>query len=172
MGEVDSDSTRRPGLVDDPATRSASRVSYRAWLLRILTWDMVLPAFVAFGPLGLMLLFPNQRLVVELSAMILPVVAFLWRLHAGWRQIALNHCSAVVQRIQFGVFVLGIMPLAIIDCLLILSSLLPKGRMFASNDALIDWAFLFGVYLSCMAIAMYPGKSKVDASSVHELAGK
>ena len=132
-------------------------VNYRSWLLRILTWDTLLPACVGLVPHGVEFLFPSHRGVMEVVSVTLPIVAFLLRLRAGMRQIDSNRCSEAVRSFQLITFVLGILPLVLVDCFMILSHLMPKGALFATKDELLVWASLFAIYLTCMAVAMYPG---------------
>jgi hypothetical protein len=135
------------------------RVDYGSWALRVIAWDAVLAACIAFLPLGVKLLFPDRRGVMEVTAVILPIVAFLLRFRAGKRHVASNHCSKAVRRFQLGVFCLGILPLALVDCVIILSDLMPKGALFASEEDRTIWAILLSIYLGSMIIAMYPGRT-------------
>jgi hypothetical protein len=137
---------------------SVGSVGYRAWILRILTWDTALPACVAFIPAGVGTLFRNRRGVMEITAVTLPVAAFLLRLRAGRRHIASNRCPKWARRVQYGVFCLGILPLALIDCCLILSGLMPRGARFANAEDRAVWAVLVSIYLVSMIVAMYPGR--------------
>ena len=90
---------------------SADRVSYREWLTRVLAWDLVLPAFIAFVPAGVELLLPNRRGVTEVIAVELPIAALLARLRIGRRQIGSNRCSGRIRSWQFALFRLGVVPL-------------------------------------------------------------
>jgi hypothetical protein len=135
------------------------RVDYGSWALRVIAWDAVLPACIAFLPLGVKLLFPDRRGVMEVTAVILPIVALLLRFRAGKRHVASNRCPKAVQRFQFCVFCLGILPLALVDCVIILSDLMPKGALFATEEDRTIWAILLSIYLGSMIIAMYPGRT-------------
>jgi hypothetical protein len=141
-----------------------ARVNYRSWLLRILTWDTVLPVAVVFIPNGIALLFPNRRGILEVTSVVLPVGAFLLRLVAGKRQIALNRCSEIVRKFQFCIFFLGILPLVLIDCVVILSHLMPDGALFATNTDRLVWTVLIAIYLVSMAVAMYPGSARAETN--------
>jgi hypothetical protein len=140
----------------------AGHVNYRSWLLRVITWDTLLPACVGLIPYGIKLLFPNRRGVIELTAVTLPVAAFFLRLRAGRRQIAANHCSEAVRRFQFGIFVLGVLPLVLVDCFLILTHVMPPGALFAAPGDWLISGIVLGIYLLCMTIAMYPGYSPAE----------
>jgi hypothetical protein len=135
------------------------RVDYGSWALRVIAWDAVLPACIAFLPLGVKLLFPDRRGVMEVTAVVLPIVALLLRFRAGKRHVASNRCPKAIQRFQLCVFCLGILPLALVDCVIILSDLMPKGALFASEEDRMIWAILLSIYLASMIIAMYPGRT-------------
>jgi hypothetical protein len=138
---------------------SLGRVNYRSWLLRVLTWDTLLPACVGLVPLGVELVFPNHRSVMEVVAVTLPIVAFFLRLRAGKRQIDSNRCSEAVRGIQSCTFVLGIMPLILVECFMVLSHLMPKGAVFTKAELPV-WAGIFIIYMMSMVVAMYPGPSE------------
>ncbi len=137
---------------------SDERVNYGSWLLRLIAWDSLLPACLMLAPLVIETLFPKQRGIMEITAVILPIGAFFLRIRAGKRYIASNRCSQKVRWFQHGALYLGIMPLVLIDCVIILSHLMPKGALLASAGDRIVLGLMFGFYLALMAIAMYPGK--------------
>jgi len=136
----------------------AEQVEYRSWLLRIIGWDGMLPASVLAAPYVVESILPNTRWAIEVTAVVLPIVAFFMRLFVGHRHIHENKCSTVFRVVQFGVFFLGIFPLVLIDAALVLVHVMPKG-VFATDDYLV-FAVLYGIYLSAMIVAMYPGRGK------------
>ena len=146
---------------------SIRRVNYRSWLLRIVTWDTLLPACVGLLPHGIELVFPKNRGVMEVVAVTVPVAAFFLRIRAGTHQIATNQCSQILRNLQRCAFVLGILPLVLVDAFLILSHLMPQGALIATPGDRLVWAIVLGVYLTCMAVAMYPGAVGADASEGH-----
>jgi hypothetical protein len=143
------------------------RVNYRSWLLRILTWDTILPVAVAFVPTAIALFLPDRRGVMEIASVTLPIAAFLLRLRIGKRQIDSNRCSVAVRKFQFCVFFVGILPLVLIDCVIVLSHLMPNGALFATSGDLLVWAVLAAIYLASMTVAMYPGSARA-ANDQHE----
>lgn len=152
---------------DDPIQerpRTGRRISYGAWMLRVLTWDAALPTCVAVAPFVLEWLFPGRRGPVELSAVVLPTAAFLFRLRVGKRHIATNGCSAALRQHQLVVSFMGILPLALMECMLMLSGLMPKGALFAAGTDRLAWAVLIAAYLSAMTFAMYPGRASESAN--------
>jgi hypothetical protein len=142
---------------------SLGRVNYCVWLLRVLAWDTLLPLIVAFVPYAIHLLLPKQRGILEVVAVTLPILAFFLRIRAGKPQIATNQCSERARAVQFGVFLLGVLPLVLVDCFMILSHLMPQGSLFATKTDLFIWATIALFYLTCMAIAMYPGSQDPDS---------
>ncbi|MHC5540161.1 hypothetical protein ACYOEI_18225 [Singulisphaera rosea] len=108
-------------------------------------------------PMGVKSLFPGRRGAIELTAIILPIVALLIRFRAGKRHINANHCSHRIKLLQLGVFCLGVLPLVLTDCFFILSDLMPGGAFAAPGDRVI-LASLYSLYLVTMIVAMYPGR--------------
>jgi hypothetical protein len=139
---------------------AAGRVNYVSWLLRLLSWDGLLPLCIAVAPNGVKLLFPNQPEAIAAAAVLLPIAAFLLRVRAGTRHIASNHCSKGVRFLQYCVFALGITPLIMIDCFIVLDHVQPGG-LFAirTPEDRLFLAILITFYLTTMAIAMYPGRT-------------
>ena len=141
---------------------SLRTVSYGAWLRRVIAWDGLLPIGFVFLPYMVEVLFPNRRSIMEAIAVVLPIVAFFYRVHNGIAQIASNRCSPATQRLQYCVFCVGILPLILIDCVLILSHLMPPGTLFQAHSDRIVWTVLFGIYLAAMIVAMYPGQAEAE----------
>ena len=136
----------------------AGRIPFGEWALRVFTWDAFLPAAVAYIPMGLEVIFPGRRGLVELAAVILPVTALFVRYLAGRRLIGANCCPPAARRVQRIVFVVGLFPLALMECVLILSALIPAGAVLGHPRDRLVWAILAGVYLLAMTVAMYPGR--------------
>jgi hypothetical protein len=144
------------------------RVDYRSWFLRLLTWDGVLPLCIAVVPNAVKLIIPNRPEAIAATAVLLPIAAFLLRVSAGNRHIASNHCSKGVRFLQSCVFVLGILPLIMIDCFIILDHVLPGGMRIANREDYIACAILIAFYLTTMAIAMYPGRTSAISDDWEE----
>jgi hypothetical protein len=137
-----------------------AQVNVGSWLLRVVAWDGLLPAFVALVPTMICALLPNNRGVIEIAAVVLPIAAFFIRVSVGTRHIASNTCGTIVRRLQCFVFIVGIIILALIDSVLILTHVMPKGTPFATSSDCIVWMVLVLVYLTSMTVAMYPGRTK------------
>jgi hypothetical protein len=138
---------------------------YRRWLLTILCWDSMLPVFVAVAPLGVRLAFPNSRGAIEITAVALPVAAFVARLVAGRRHIASNRCHPALRTFQYAAFLVAIVLLGLIDCVLILAHLMPRGELFAAREDRVVWCVLVSVYLLTMAFALFPGAAAEDSEN-------
>lgn len=137
----------------------AGRVNFGSWLLRLLVWDGALPAAIMCTPAVIKLLLPNNRGAIEITAVLLPIVAFLVRFRVGKRHINSNSCSRRVQILQLFVFCIGIFVLLFVDAIFVLSHIMPKG-VFTVGDFRLG-AVAGATYLTVMAIAMYPGRTEV-----------
>ena len=132
-----------------------NRINYGVWLWRVISWDTLLPAAMIFAPSAILWVAPNRQGFMEIAAVSLPIVAFFLRVSAGRRQIAKNQCSTRVRRIQFGIFCVGIFPLVLFDCFMILGELANVGPGW-DYDTVIALAVMIAIYLSAMVIAMFP----------------
>jgi len=109
-------------------------------------------------------MLPHSRAAIELTAVVLSVVAFLVRYRVGKRYISSNDCGAIIRLFQLAVFCIGILVLVVIDAVMVLTHVMPRGAAFATTGDLIVWAALYGTYVTAMAFAMYPGSRKVSES--------
>ncbi len=99
----------------------------------------------------------HWRGLIEILAVVLPVVGCLLRFSLGRRLIAGNLCSVQARRGQFAALCIGLVLLAFIDCVIVLLYVMPRGAFGQPGD----WAILFtlwGIYFLFMAGAMYPGR--------------
>ena len=136
-------------------------VNFGVWLLRLVTWDGLLPACVVLLPTAIEVLLPNNRAAIEITAVVLPITGFFLRIRAGRRQIASNNCGRKFRVVQFCAFCLGILVLTLVDAVLILSHVMPQGAVCADRSDVIVWTALISVYLMAMGIAMYPGATEL-----------
>lgn len=144
---------------------TTTRINYVRWLLRVLTWDTLLPVGISILPRAIDLVLPNQPRLIDFASVVAPIVAIFLRLRAGGQQISSNQCSELVQGWQAFVFCFAIFPLVLVDSLLILWPALPKGGRIMQPD---DWKiFIYpgAFYLAGMIIAMYPGRSPATTKS-------
>lgn len=129
----------------------------RRWLIRLIAWDGVLPAVVWSVPFVVHELMPNDRGANEFCGIALPLVAFLVRFFIGFRAIKSNHCGMLLRPVQMTVLCVGLFTLLLIDVLMVLENVMPKGPAPTTWEDLIVLAVLYAIYFSAMAIAMYPG---------------
>jgi hypothetical protein len=145
---------------------NVGRVDFSAWFLRLITWDGLVPVFILLAPLAVGLSIPNNRGVMEVTAVALPIAAFFVRFGVGFRLIQTNNCAAEIRRLQVVAFVVGMFLLVLFDSILILGHLVPNGVLFAGSYLIV----LGGPYLVAMAIALYPGRVwKLDFSRAWRL---
>ena len=112
---------------------------------------------VWFFPALIGLLFPNNRGIIEITALVLPITAFFIRYRVGRRYVASNHCGKIMRRFQVVIFCLGITILCFIDTMMILTYVLPKGFLFRTLSDRMFWIIFYATYLVFMLIAMFPG---------------
>jgi hypothetical protein len=140
------------------------KVDLVSWLLTIATWDGLLPASMILVLTVLNFLLPRQCPPIVGGILggaygLAVCIGVLVRMPVGSRHVALNQCSATFRCVQFAFLSLGILLLAILDCLLML---IESGAMLNREDYIISGitaAVLYSTYLTSMAIAMYPGRT-------------
>lgn len=123
-----------------------------------------MPALVICVPYLVEICIPNIRAIIEILAILLPVSCFLIRYFVGKHHIYTNYCGKSLRHLQFGSFLVGILILAFIDTILVLTHIMPKGAF-----AIEEWAIcaiLFSVYFLLMVFAMYPGRTD-DTNNIY-----
>ena len=132
-------------------------MSLSNWILRLITWDGLLPAFVCVVPYVVGTIFPNMPGMIEFFGVGVPIAAFLIRFQVGQRYISSNHCGNVMRAFQRGVFCIGILVLVLVDTLMILAHTGPAGVQLVTREDVIVLIGLFAIYFLTMAFSMYPG---------------
>jgi hypothetical protein len=145
------------------------KIRFGDWLLRLITWDSLLPIVVFSIPALIHTLFPNNRGIIEITAVVLPIAACFIRMRAGRRHIAANNCSLRFRRFQTIALIFGLVWLAVIDAVIVLSRIVPQG---AIAFRLIDYAIFAALYLPPMTFAMYPGRAWSDESEADRFSSK
>lgn len=135
-------------------------IDFAGWLFRFITWDGLLPVVILVVPTIIEALLPNRRGAIELAAVTLPIAALLFRFAVGRRHISSNNCGRRVRQFQYLALGVGLLVLVLIDAIMILSHVMPKGELFADKRDRFVCAVIFSLYLFLMAIAMYPGRTK------------
>ena len=130
---------------------------YRIWFGRVIAYDGLLPLMVWLTPWFASIALPNRRGLIEILAILLPVLGFLVRYVSGRGLIAANFCSARVRRFQFVGFCVGLVLLGFIDCLIVLLYVMPRGALKQPDDWLV-LLIMLGVYFVLMVGAMFPGR--------------
>ena len=108
------------------------------------------------------MLLPNQRWVIELTAILLPVAACVIRLVVGRHYILNNHCSRGFRVLQTALLILGLLVMGLVDCVITLMHIMPQRPQFVGPKDFIVWGALGVIYLCSMIVAMYPGKATVE----------
>ncbi len=146
--------------------KANTRLNWTGWLLRVLTCDGLVPVVLLTSSIMLSRLSLGQGNWYLIMSAGIPVSAFMVRFFMGQYAIEHNHCSALTRRFQSGVLVLGLCVIAIMDCFLImLSMLLPGNPPKGGGDKLVilfyGFAIAYLAYLACMTFAMYPGREPI-----------
>lgn len=128
------------------------------WLLRFLTCDGILLVCILAVPWVIQSALPNNRAVIEITAIVLPIAALFFRAVVGHRHIVSNNCSPSFRRFQAFVFCLAVIVFLFVDCISILFHVMPKPAL-GGGDYLL-FTILIGSYIIPMAIATYPGPPK------------
>ncbi|MEZ6136322.1 MAG: hypothetical protein R3C53_15615 [Pirellulaceae bacterium] len=102
-------------------------------------------------------MIPNQRAPVEIAAAVLPIIAFFVRFNVGRQCISSNNCRGVTRRLQTASLCIGILVLVLVDAVMILTHVMPKGAAFATMSDIVVWIVMYSIYVAAMSIAMYPG---------------
>ena len=143
---------------------AAGRIKWSSWFLNLISWDGLLPPFMLLVPCLIEILVPDNRGVIEVAAVLMPITGFFIRFVVGRRQIAANQCGVVVRRVQVCFLGFGILVLALIDSVVILTHVMPNGAAWNNPTDRMVWAVLASIYLTSMTIAMYPGRTKSTTS--------
>ncbi len=146
---------RRFTLAELPPMIVIARIDFGSWFRRVVMWDGLLPILLWLSPGAVAAVMPNRRGAIEIAAVVLPIAAVFLHFYVGKRHIESNRCSRLVRGLQLIVFAVGILPLVLFDCVMMLCHPIPAGQQFA---AAIHWSFLLWIYLAAMIISMYPGR--------------
>ena len=126
-----------------------------SWLMRLLKWDGIMPTIIWSVPFLIRAVLPKFREPIELVAVVLPIVAFFIRYSVGMRYIRSNHCGKTTRNFQIIILRAGLMILALLDAVLVLTHVMPQGVIVASDIMIL--VILYVIYLLAMVFALYPG---------------
>lgn len=133
--------------------RDLGNFTFRPWLVRLFGYDGLLPAFVFFFPAALALLF--QGWVIELTAVALPIIAFLYRFAVGLQLIEQNRCNPFIRMLQKTALSLGLLVLLLVDAFMIVAWSIPAEALKFEDYQITILMYIF--YLFLMALASFPG---------------
>ena len=125
------------------------------WILRVVGWDAILPSVVFLAPYVAKATWPDKPRIIECTAVLVPIAAFLLRGAAGFWSISSNHCSDGWRKVQRVAFCFGILALLLLECTLIATY--DFGGKLGLTDK-IFFCVLPTIYLAAMIFAMYPGR--------------
>lgn len=141
---------------------SPTRINYRAWLLRVLAWDGVLPLLLWLSPFVVRLILPGIKDEAGvLLAVPLPICLFFLRIWVGAKHVDANHCGPKFRVVQYYCFLFGILLLLFVDALLLALHGELAGNLAGYLELLQDLSIPLAIYLSLMAVAMYPGREPI-----------
>ena len=110
---------------------------YRLWFGRVLAFDGILPLVIWFAPWLVSIVLPNRPGVIEVLSVFLPVMGFLVRYITGRSLIRANECSQQFRLVQNVLLGLGLVLLALIDCVVVLIYVMPRGALLKPDDWLV-----------------------------------
>ena len=125
------------------------------WLIRLATWDGLLPLALWLVPLVIRTAFPRHRELYETVGILLPIVVLFMRFFFGFRMIKSNHCVFWVRCLQTMALCMGILVMIIVDVLLMMSH--EMGPMRGGDQQFL--AISIGSYVALMAFATFPGRA-------------
>ena len=99
---------------------SPGQIDFAAWLLRLFTWDGVLPVCVLVAPSLVEIVLPNRRGAIEIIAVTLPIAGFFARVVAGTRHIGSNNCGPLLRQLQYSILFLSVFALVFVANVILL----------------------------------------------------
>lgn len=135
------------------------------WSGRILGWDGLLPAVVLLASMAVSLFFPKNQGVQTTALLALPIAAFLWRAHVGYRQINANGCGRWVRRGQRVALGFALLLFVAFDFIFVLLQFIPKGQRQPPPEDVPIWAGMVVAYFALVTFAMYPGRGPTSRCS-------
>lgn len=122
---------------------------YSNWFWTVLCWDGLLPVTVIAAPHLVSLLLPRRPGALEMTFVVVPIVAFLIRASHGAKLLRGGNMH-VWQIVVFG---LAIFLLFVLDAMFIMIYMVKNGVPIAAWYTL---AVLYLIYLAMMATALFP----------------
>jgi hypothetical protein len=104
-------------------------------------------------------LFPGRDEFREGVAAYLLLLAYFYRVWAGKGLIDTNACEPRLRRVQFLMLCVGVFPLCFLELILLAMSDGPRDEPPLMLADYLVFGLILGLYLACMAVAMYPGRT-------------
>jgi hypothetical protein len=153
------------GMNDADSLTTEWQLDVRSWLLRLFAWDGALPAGVLLVPSLVGLVLPNNRGAIEITAVVLPIVAFFIRFRVGKHHIESNNCAAAMKILQLVVLCVAILLLMLVDAFVVLLHVMPWQAGAVTRGDLHVLGIIASIYLTLMGLALYPGRRLVRHTS-------
>ena len=135
------------------------RLNWTDWLLRVLTWEGLVPATVFFGSMAIAILSKHDFWLIIGTGILLPSIACVVRFRSGMRTIETNNCHPFTRFWQMKSLIIGVIIMGFMEGLYIIYSTKPGlGLLGGGNDTHIWIGFLLA-YLLLLTFATYPGLS-------------
>ena len=138
------------------------RVDYKYWLLSVVGWDGVLPLIVILVPFTIRACLPGHAEVMVLTAVFLPIAAFLLRFGIGVHQISANGCGIVFRGFQYLAFAMGVLILLCLEAIVIAMQFVPRNLAIVAREELQLGSLCALLYVVCMVFAWYPGSCQPE----------
>lgn len=137
------------------------------WIVRLITWDGIMPAVVCLSPRIVEFFFPNDEVTFATAFVLIVTFIFAIRFIIGRLTIEENHCDEAMKRLQTITFTMGMFVLMVIDTCVILSKHFKKkpGVPSFSVEGFIIWSCVCFMYLLLMAVSMYPGNPETGGNA-------
>ncbi len=140
----------------------SQRVDYRNWLLSVIGWDGILPLIVILVPFAIRVCLPGHADVMVLTAVFLPIAAFLLRFGIGMHHISANACGIVFRGFQYLAFAMGVLILLCLEAIMIAMQSIPANLIVLARGELQLGGLCALLYVVCMIFAWFPGVSQLE----------
>lgn len=127
------------------------------WILNVFCWDGLLPIAVVGIPTLVQFLLPNWQVLFGILFLICPVTALSIRFVIGWQRMR----SGRSYYWQMLLFTIAVSALFLFEAF-ILNDQMVQGPKIADPQVLLT---MFAVYLSMMAIALFPFRALLEMRS-------
>lgn len=141
-------------------------VPFGQWLWLIFAWDGILPFIVVGLPMLVRWAWPAAHGLKEFVCIVLPIVAFFFRLAIGLIHISRNRCGPWMRQSQRVVLFFAVFFFVVFDIMLIESQDIAMRRIRMQPSEQMVIAAVYLAYLMIMAFALYPGKRLVVTAPV------